>query len=455
MYTKFGKITQAMLARLHIAHMLINYHENNMETVQCQHCDYKAADLKTITDHIETDHQEFALLNHLARNQTYVSQAFDTFKDELTNVLNKIIDGHNSIKQELFIFRQSNYGTERLDKIEASVTNLTRLVQSSQLPATAPASPPPTKPASPRTEVSDPPSKPDTNIRNICIIGDSISGNVDHKVIENAVKSKVRSSRAYSSVNETCENDARCPTKFPEKGFNNVISKELEKEPTDVLIIQAGSVDISNFKTGGENATKFSEYFRQETIVSAENLFKAATNALLTRQSLKKVILMKQTPRYDTASSDPHSVKAALSKLFNDTICQLWLESPLKSKLIIGSHNLDCAGGVKESRYRNTHRNLYDGVHMYGPSGKKAYTESVLNILRIADLIKSPPPPCYRRYHKMVINKPPTQDKYECPTQDTDWKNDRDIRYKMKPNQVFQYAVPTTNRFNYLSQGNC
>ena len=84
-----------------VAHILKN-HRNNTETIPCNYCDYKAIDLKSIHDHIEADHHEYAILNHIARNQTNVAEAFETFKDELTNVLNKVIDGHNSIKQELF-----------------------------------------------------------------------------------------------------------------------------------------------------------------------------------------------------------------------------------------------------------------------------------------------------------------------------------------------------------------
>ena len=41
------------------------------------------------------------------------------------------------------------------------------------------------------------------------------------------------------------------------------------------------------------------DYFKQETVKSATNLFAAATNAIQEQPTLKKVIIMKQIPRYD------------------------------------------------------------------------------------------------------------------------------------------------------------
>ena len=165
---------------------------------------------------------------------------------------------------------------------------------------------------------------------------------------------------------------------------------------------------------------------------------------------------MKQIPRYDRASDDPKAVKSALSQLYNDTLVQLWLGSKHKERLTIGTHSLECVGGIRESRFRL--KNKFDGINMYGPSGRKAYTESVLGILKNSSLIKTSPPKYFRTYH---MNDKPTYsavtDQYYCPTQDTDWKNDRDVRPKNTKHQSsynLKYEVPTSNRFACLYQGN-
>ena len=106
------------------------------------------------------------------------------------------------------------------------------------------------------------------------------------------------------------------------------------------------------------------------------------------------------------------------------------------------------------------------GIHMFGPSGRKAYTESVLSILRDAELIRCPLPSYFRRYHSVSDNqtKPETQERYTCPTQNTDWQNDKDIRKnsnnyvksKQNTNSAFEYAVPTSNRFTSFNHSlNC
>ena len=91
------------------------------------------------------------------------------------------------------------------------------------------------------------------------------------------------------------------------------------------MIIQAGSVDITNLRTNVE-PSKHAEYFKQETVQSAKNLFKSCENAASSNPNLKRVILMKQTPRYDPLNVDPSALKPVLSNLFNNTLVQCWTE---------------------------------------------------------------------------------------------------------------------------------
>jgi hypothetical protein len=111
--------------------------------------------------------------------------------------------------------------------------------------------------------------------------------------------------------------------------------------------------------------------------------------ALERQPSIKSVVIMKQTPRYDPVSVDPMSLKPALSQLFNNTLMELWISSPMKDRIFVGSHNIDCSGAIQSARYRHTKTGRFDGVHLYGSSGSKAYTKSVLNILRSATLIST------------------------------------------------------------------
>ena len=144
-------------------------------------------------------------------------------------------------------------------------------------------------------------------------------------------------------------------------------------------------------------------------------------------------------------------MKSALSGLFNETLDQLLSQSALKSRVIVGNHNLDCSGGVLQSRYRSIQSNKFDGVHMYGPSGEKAYTASVLNILSSAQLVIVNPPKYYDEYDHQSCD----QARYQAKATNT---KRRPVQKKMnRPNMAdnnqdtnSQYTVPTHNRFAQL-----
>ena len=117
-------------------------------------------------------------------------------------------------------------------------------------------------------------------------------------------------------------------------------------------------------------------------------MFDAAEHAVSVQPSLKKVVIMKQTPRYDLRAEDPLSLKPVLADIFNQTLAELWLNSQFNDNVAIVIHKLECTGGIREARYRDIRSQKYDGVHLYGPSGRKAYTISVRDILKSADIVE-------------------------------------------------------------------
>ena len=225
--------------------------------------------------------------------------------------------------------------------------------------------------------------------RKTLLVGDSISANIDIQHLENATQSKFTSVRAYSSVHDAKSNPAKQAARFPNSNFRDVVPAALEKDNYETLILQAGSVDITNINTK-DNQSKYMEYYRQETVMSAKRLFQTAVSALCGSSNLKKVVIMKQTPRYDPLSVDPLSLKPALSQLYNNTITEEWMTCEFKDNIYIGSHNnIDCTGAIREARYRETKSGKFDGLHFWGASGRKIYTLSVLDILRSANVTSS------------------------------------------------------------------
>ena len=167
---------------------------------------------------------------------------------------------------------------------------------------------------------------------------------------------------------------------------------------------------------------------------------------------------MNQTPRYDERTVDPLLLKPVLAQLFNNTLMESWMNSKFKAKLMIGIHNLDCSGGVKEARFRDLKNRKHDGLHMYGPSGKKAYTISVLNILKNADIPDHMGGRTSEDFYKNQLNfkfqkRIPNMNHR---TSRPDSTNDKDIiqnnqRNRQTKTQGQRYSVPTSNIFDHLN----
>ena len=210
-------------------------------------------------------------------------------------------------------------------------------------------------------------------------------------------------------------------------------------------------MDITNLKTESAKSQQFIEYFKQKTIISANNTFQAVVNAALEHPELKQIVLMKQIPRYDSG------IKQMLSKLFNDTLDQLYDSYPKKNKIILGNHSLDCSGGIFEARYRNSQTRKFDGIHLYGPSGIKAYTTSVLSILNSAQLVRTQPPKYYDQFEHMKCPQARYQAR-QSRSQGRQYNKVQAVKVVKNITSNYEYSVPTYNRFARLDdqsyQGN-
>ena len=370
---------------------------------QCHYCEHMAQDKEEIRTHVYEQHAEVVMIHNMAQHMNTLSAKatlFDAFKGEVTNMLKNILDNQNTMKQELFLIRnkQAEQTMQKPDdppskpKDPAPSEPATKesSTSTSSVTVISPRSLPPTS-KSPRRYQSPPRVPPPMKRKpppRILYIGDSISATADIRSLEVATQAKFVTAKAYSAVHDTVSNNAKQAAKYPTSNFTDVVQTQLGKEDYKYLILQAGSVDITNLNTK-DNPEEYMEYYRQEAIMSATNIFNAGVNALKTQPTLGKVVIMKQIPRYDPTDVDPMSLKPSLSLLFNNTMTNLWMESPYKEKMFIGNHDIECNGAIRESRYRQTKSGRYDGIHLYGSSGSKAYTLSVLSILSAAHVTSS------------------------------------------------------------------
>ena len=190
-----------------------------------------------------------------------------------------------------------------------------------------------------------------TNVKpKILFIGDSISANIDMKMLAHATEADIQQVRAYSSIKESFSSKWKQAPRFPDSNFTDRVPAELSKVNYHYLIMQSPSVDITNLNTATLKAPEYTKYFEQQTVISAQNFFKVVESALKIHQNLNKVIVLKLIPRYDPPSVDPLGLKSVLSKMFNGKIEELWRGSSFRSKIFVGSHNIECNGAIRESR---------------------------------------------------------------------------------------------------------
>ena len=307
-------------------------------------------------------------------------------------------------------------------------------------PPQVPAGPPPPKNANKRRK-SKYQLKP-----KVLLVTDSLGRDIEYNKIERSENIRIRTVKAYSSV----ENKS---ARWPQLNVMDMVQQEVSNTPHgdgyDYLILSAPTVDITNVDTTNFSPSESTTEIKQEVIVSCQNMMEVAENALKKNIRLKKVILMSHPPRFDTADVDPMSLKQAMAKFANRTILQLWLDSPLKHKIFIGEHRLECSIETLKLRYTDDKNGRYDGVHMYGNAGKKAYSNSVLTILK--DALSTPHPP-----HQGTPTPAP------LPSQDNDFhlhcpqaQYANGLKTKRGGFPKYHQSVKDTNRFRVFSnQGN-
>ena len=132
------------------------------------------------------------------------------------------------------------------------------------------------------------------------------------------------------------------------------------------------------------------------------------------------------------------------------------MSSTLKEKIFVGNHTIECSGSIREARYRETRTGRFDGLHLFGSSGQKAYTNSVLNILKKAEMVdlsfehSDCPQTRHQARNRNYVKR------------NNNWQMDVDSRKAECGKKIFSrvynnYEVPTRNRFNGLAdnyQGN-
>ena len=416
----------------------------------CNICSFKAEYLVEIYEHKLSNHpgnpmdfnpnrrsaKDMALNLIAEQNIDLIEEIQDlkkTFKSAFEQLANDVRNSIGETTKAAFLNidkKIANLEKKREKKqinesdISPTASSTTAPLPSTKHPRTAPEAPP--KAASEKRKKTKFLQKP-----KILYIGDSIAQNADVAGLEIETQSRIKSKKAYSSINDR-------GARWPQKNFIDItpaaLAKTHEGDEFSYLVLAAPSVDITNMDTSKLTVNDNTEIYKQNIAISCQNMFTVANNAIRSQPSLKKVIIMEHAPRHDMQAVDLTGLKPKLAKYANETLAQLLHNSPMKDRIVVGRHSLDCSEHMFNARFKDDWSGKHDGVHMYGSDGKRAYTESVMRIF------KSVLPSSQNSASSSFSH-------YDCPQ--TKYQK---MKMSNSGNQSNRnvYTVPVSNKFNVL-----
>ena len=154
-------------------------------------------------------------------------------------------------------------------------------------------------------------------------IGTSVSNVLNKDKVEKDLDVKISMVKAYC-IDE--EKDA----KFKDKSFKCVVPEIVDKIDTDILVLQTGSIEITDMKINealldtSKNLNEYKKEWFNKVEEDSLKLFGIAEEALVRNKDIKKVIIVKRLPRYDRSSKDILQIKSQMSSFGNTVYDQIW-----------------------------------------------------------------------------------------------------------------------------------
>ena len=219
-------------------------------------------------------------------------------------------------------------------------------------------------------------------------VGTSLSKQLDKGKFEKDLNVVLTLDRAYCIKEET---DAL----FKHKNFKAVVPKVIENDDIETLVLQTGSIEITNIDVNNavNNPTKHIEDAKKGWFDKVEkdstNLFEVAEEALKNTQMLKRVIIVKRLPRYDTNKDDILGIKSQLSEFANTCYDQLWVKRGRPNNIhIVQLEGFNSNNYLRKIVYGETKNRNYDGVHLGGQHTARHFTYRAVQAVK--SLISKP-----------------------------------------------------------------
>ena len=296
-------------------------------------------------------------------------------------------------------------------------------------------------------------------------VGTSISKVLEKGKLEQDLNVKLNAIRAY------CVNEEG---KFPESNFNAIVPTIVGKGETDTLILETGSIEITNMdvnKALMDPHKEINEYkrewFEKAEEVSTE-LFRIAEDAIAADERLN-VIILKRLPRFDRSSNDLINIKSNLSEFANQIYDQLWLRKGCPKRIQIVKIKMAENGYLKDLIFGTPDNSQYDGIHLAGSGASRQFSYQTIKALKpfFAKPNIVPAKPVFSRRKQNGNTQFGAEDNHQNCAQAVYMRQSSGSRLRGRTGQGklysevlkgssqekkdFAYSVPTKNFFNTLN----
>ena len=305
-------------------------------------------------------------------------------------------------------------------------------------------------------------------------IGTSISNVLDKNKFERDCNVELNVVKAYCIDKE--EN-----ARYKDANFKTVVPETIKKKQTDSLILQTGSIEITdmNIEEGLKNSQEKIEAYKHEWFKKVEkdstNLFNIAQDAIAQDSDIGKVVILKRLPRYDNMPKEIRKMRSDLSEYGNQVYDQLMLRTGHPSKIQIMELDLKCSDSqyLKYVIFGNPSEGQSDGVHLRGKGSSRHLTyravQALLPIIKNQRRVLANQGPAFT--DNLSTNQEPlfsherkqqSDSSRGAPRGYADAVNRGNNRTQTRENRTMNhnhetgFPIPTQNRFSsfYDNQGN-
>ena len=366
--------------------------QNQAKTnIKCSYCDVVLDNEKALQYHVMKLHEKRLLFYSMASKVDNIDEklnALETFKNETLASLSQLRDLQNSIKNELFLIRDS-----KMNKHKSDLLNKKEEVANDKNPSPEPDllfSSAVKKNPSSQTDHPSKNSKIEVSVRRDSgkkQIEDKVTNDViwfgtkmnskplNNNKVENGTDIKLRVFEVDGITNDREGKDKK-------RSLKNTVNSVLNKCDPNLVILYAGDEEISNIDSASSIRSKRSSELQKQWVANVEQdsreIFSIAQDAVKDNPKLK-VMIVKRLPRYDAHAEDPMSIKARLSDLANGIYKQEWLKQGSPQNIHIVDINLGCETSqhLKQVIYGRSDSPQYDGVNLTGPGASRHFSYRV------------------------------------------------------------------------------